>query len=291
MKEYLKKNPVTLFFTLTFMISWSGILIVAYQTGIPATTKQFDELLPIAMIPYLLGPSIASFIMIGLTIGKKGFLELFGRLLKWRLGGSIYLLALFTIPIISIISLFILYQFSEVYIPDIFAKDDKTVLVLSGLIYGIIGGGLLEELGWTGYATPKLREKYSVVKTGLIIGIIWGLWHFLPVFWGSGDDSGNLLLSSFLPGFFFQYAGLIPIRILIVWIYDQTNSLIATLILHASVTASTFFIFNISETGMPLFFYYALLALGLWAFVFFIINKSQIHENTHYLRYKRRANS
>ncbi|RKN83544.1 CPBP family intramembrane glutamic endopeptidase [Ulvibacterium marinum] len=50
------------------------------------------------------------------------------------------------------------------------------------MIYGIIGGGLLEELGWSGYVTPKLREKYSVVKTGLIIGVFWGAWHFLPVF-------------------------------------------------------------------------------------------------------------
>lgn len=274
MREYIKNSPVTLFFILTFIISWSGILIVAYQTGTPATTKQFDKLLPIAMIPYLLGPSIAGFIMIGLTKGKKGFSRLFKKLLKWRLGSSIYLIAIFIIPVLSFISLFILYQFSEVYIPDIVTTNDKTTLILSGLIYGIIGGGLLEELGWSGYATPKLREKYGVLKTGLIIGVFWGAWHFLPVFWGSGDSSGNLVLPKFLPGLFFHYAGLIPARILIVWLYDRSLSLIPPIIVHATLTAFTFFIFNISQVGVSLFIYYVLLAIGFWVFVALVKSKS-----------------
>lgn len=279
MREYLKDNPVTLFFILTFIISWSGILLVASETGIPATAGQFDKLLPIAMIPYLLGPSIAGLIMIGLTRGKKGFKELLKNLLKWKLKSSIYLMAGFTIPILSIVSLFILYQFSDVYIPDIVTTNDKTTLVLSGLIYGIIGGGILEELGWTGFATSKLREKYSVLKTGLIIGTFWGAWHFLPVIWGSGDSSGNLVLSKFLPGLFFHYAGLIPIRILMVWLYDRSTSLIPLIIMHATLTTFTFFIFNISQIGLPLFIYYALLAIGFWVLVAIIKSKSRLKLN------------
>lgn len=279
MREHLKNNTVTLFFILTFIISWSGILLVASETGIPATAGQFDKLLPIAMIPYLLGPSIASFIMIGLTRGKKGFKELLRNLLKWKLKSSIYLMAGFTIPILSIVSLFILYQFSDLYIPDIITTNNKTTLVLSGLIYGILGGGILEELGWTGFATSKLREKYSVLKTGLIIGVFWGAWHFLPVIWGSGDSSGNLVLSKFLPGLFFHYAGLIPIRILMVWLYDRSTSLIPLIIMHATLTAFTFFIFNISQIGLPLFIYYALLAIGFWVLVAIIKSKSRFKLN------------
>lgn len=279
MREYIKNNPVTLFFFLTFIISWSGILLVASQTGIPATSEQFNKLLPIAMAPYLLGPSIASFITIALTKGKKGFKELFRNLLKWRLKSSIYLIAIFTIPVLSIISLFILYQFSDAYIPDIFTTNDKTTLILTGLIYGIIGGGFLEELGWTGFATPKLREKYGVLKTGLIIGTLWGAWHFLPVIWGSGDSSGNLVLSKFLPGLFFHYAGLIAIRILMVWLYDKSSSLIPLIIMHATLTAFTFFIFNISQIGLPLFIYYALLAIGFWVLVAIIKSKSRLKLN------------
>ncbi|MFA5674915.1 MAG: CPBP family intramembrane glutamic endopeptidase [Christensenellales bacterium] len=36
-----------------------------------------------------------------------------------------------------------------------------------------IGG----EWGWRGYLVPKLCEKFSIIPTLLISGIIWGLWH------------------------------------------------------------------------------------------------------------------
>jgi len=259
-----------LHFILTFLISWSGVLIVASQTGIPATPERFEKLLPLAMLPYLFGPSIASFILISSTKGKDGFKNLFRILSNWRLKTSFYLIAIFTIPLLSALSLLILSQFSDVYTPDIMTTENKIHLVLSGMIYGIIGGGLLEELGWMGFAVPKLRERYSIFKTGIIVGFLWGAWHFLPVIWGCGDSDGNLILSKFLPGFFFHYAGLIPMRILMVWLYDKSSSLIPPMIIHATLTAFLFFILNIAHVGMVLFNYYLLIALGLWIIVFII---------------------
>ncbi|MEW7290127.1 CPBP family intramembrane glutamic endopeptidase [Aquimarina sp. 2304DJ70-9] len=280
MKAYIKRNPVKLFFILTFIISWSGIFIVTNQTGIPATPTQFDRLLPIAMIPYLLGPVIASFLLLAVIKGKKGFKELFKKLTNWRLDAKLYLIAILTIPILSGLSLFILYQFSDAYIPNIFSTENKVTLIVSGLIYGIIGGGLLEELGWSGFAAPNLKERYGILKTGCFIGLLWGAWHFLPVIWGCGDTYGNLVLGKFLPGFFFHYAGLIPTRIIMVWLYDRANSLIPPMIMHATLTAFTFFIFNISQEGTALFNYYLLIAIGLWITVAFVLsdwNEKQIY--------------
>lgn len=270
MKEYVKRNPAIFYFVITFLISWSGVLIVASQTGIPATTEQFDKLLPLAMIPFLFGPSISGLVLISITKGKEGFKSLFRILFNWRLKTSFYLIAIFTIPLLSSLSLLILSQFSDVYIPDIITTDNKTGLIISGLIYGIIGGGLLEELGWTGFAVPRLRERYSIFKTGLIVGLLWGVWHFLPVIWGCGDSTGNLVLYKFLPGFFFHYAGLIPTRILMVWLYDKSSSLILPIVVHATLTAFTFFILNISEVGIALFNYYLSIAIGLWMIVILI---------------------
>jgi Type II CAAX prenyl endopeptidase Rce1-like len=41
-----------------------------------------------------------------------------------------------------------------------------------------------EDLGWTGFAIPQLSQRYSVVATGFIVGLLWGVWHF-PLFAGS----------------------------------------------------------------------------------------------------------
>lgn len=264
---FIKRHPVLTYFVVTFAISWSGVFIVAGSTGIPATNDQFEKFLPIAMLPFLLGPGIASIFLTGILYGKAGFRELLSRLFRWRVNYRWYAVALLTLPIFTIVILFVLSQFSEVFLPDILTTDDKVSLILTGIVYGIIGGGLLEELGWTGFAVPKLKSSYGIFTTGFIVGGLWGAWHFLPVIWGCGNSSGELDLPKFLPGFFFHYAGLIPFRILMVWIYDRTNSLLVPMLMHATLTAGTFFIFNISETGMPLFIYYLLLAVALWIFV------------------------
>ena len=36
--------------------------------------------------------------------------------------------------------------------------------------------GIFEELGWTGFAIPRLRLRYNVFTTGIIVGLVWGAW-------------------------------------------------------------------------------------------------------------------
>jgi hypothetical protein len=143
--------------------------------------------------------------------------------------------------------------------------DDRLTLVLSGLAAGLVFGGFLEELGWTGFAVPQLRRRHDVFTTGLIVGVLWGAWHFLPTFWGSGDATGTLLLPRLLPGVFFHFVGLTAFRVLMVWVYDRTESLFVVMLMHASLTASSLFILAPAVEGRPLFLYYLILAAALWS--------------------------
>ncbi|HOV15368.1 MAG TPA: CPBP family intramembrane metalloprotease, partial [Spirochaetota bacterium] len=137
---------------------------------------------------------------------------------------------------------------------------------------------LFEEIGWTGFAIPELRKRFSILSTGLLLGTLWGAWHFLPVFFGCGDISGKFDFQLFYPGLFFHYAGLIPFRILMTWLYDRTDSILLPWIMHATLTSCTFFILNISKTGFPLFIYYVALSLTLWIIVLLVMisNKRRI---------------
>ena len=94
--------------------------------------------------------------------------------------------------------------------------------------------GFFEELGWTGFAIPRLRRRYSILKTGLIVGLVWGAWHFLP-FWKSDSFSAAFPLMLLLGQLF---AWLPPFRILMVWVYDRTESLLVSILMHASLMAS-----------------------------------------------------
>lgn len=261
---FIKRHPVLTYFALTFTISWGGILIVIGPGGIPGTTAQIEKLFPIALMTLLVGPSVAGILLTGLIYGREGFREFLSRLLKWRVSVRWYVVALLATPFLVTVTLLVLSLSSPAFLPGVFTTDDKASLLLTGIAVGLMGG-LLEELGWTGFAVPKLRLRYGVLTTGLIVGFLWGAWHFLVTFWASGDSSGALSLPLLLPPLLF-YAVLLPVyRVLMVWVYDRTESLLVAILMHASLTASTVFILQPQATALVT--YYLVLAAVLWIFV------------------------
>ncbi|MBN2039436.1 MAG: CPBP family intramembrane metalloprotease [Spirochaetes bacterium] len=267
MKNIIRHNPVLAYFILTFILSWSGVGIFAIFTGMPAPIKQFEQTWPIAFIPYLFGPAIISLLLTGVLYGKPGLIEIKSRYLRWSINIGWYAFAILMLPLLVSIILFIFSYFSPEYIPDIITADNKIGLIIQGIAIGLIGGGILEETGWTGFVTPELRKRFGILKTGLIIGFFWGLWHLFPVFWGCGDESGNISWGLFLPGFFFYFSGTLAYRVLLVWVHEHTKSLLPVALMHMSLTASLFFIFNIPQNGFPAFIYYLVLSIALWIIV------------------------
>jgi len=261
---FIKRHPVLTYFALTFTISWGGILTVIGPGGIPGTTAQIENLFPIALMTLLVGPSVSGILLTGLIYGREGFREFLSRLLKWRVNVRWYVVALLATPFLVTVTLLVLSLSSPAFLPGIFTTDDKASLLLTGIAVGLMGG-LLEELGWTGFAVPKLRLRYGVLTTGLIVGFLWGAWHFLVTFWASGDSSGALSLPLLLPPLLF-YAVLLPAyRVLMVWVYDRTESLLVAILMHASLTASTVFILQPQATALVT--YYLVLSAVLWIFV------------------------
>lgn len=264
---FIMRHPVATYFALTFAISWGGVLILGAPYGMPTTSEQFAKVWVIVFIPYFLGPSMASLLLTGLLYGREGLRGLLSRLVKWQAGIRWYAAALLTAPLLVMLILFLLSLASSEYLPAIVTANDKIAVVLMGTLVGLIEGGLLEELGWTGFAVPKLKQQYSLFATGLIVGVLHAVWHFLPTFWGSGDSSGVFDLLLFLPPCLF-YIGVLPAyRVLMVWVYDRTASLLVAILMHASLTASTLFILSPAARGVPLMIYYIVLTAMVWAVV------------------------
>jgi hypothetical protein len=92
--------------------------------------------------------------------------------------------------------------------------------------------------------------------------LLWGAWHY-PLFSG-GDLSGALPLALFLPVQLFSF--LPAYRVLMVWVYDRTGSLLVAILMHSSLTASTL-IFQPLVAGMPAVTYDVVLAVTLWLLV------------------------
>ena len=256
-RDFTKRHSLPIYFTLAFIISWGAILILAGPDGIPATTDQI-MVLGMAM---LLGPSMASILMTGLVSGWAGYRDLVSRLLRWRVGIRWYGVALLTAPLSTMVVLLMLSLFSPEFLPGIFTSDDKITLLLAGIVGGLMVG-FFEELGWTGFATPKMRPRYSIVSTGLIIGLLWGAWHFL-LFWENDSFSGVFPLALLIARLF---TWLPAYRILMVWVYDRTDSLLVTILMHVSLVA-TLAIFDPPLTGGGLLTLILVRSAVLWIIV------------------------
>jgi len=274
-KNFIKKNPVLAYFTLTFAISWGAVIALSSPYGMPRTTEEFERVWTIVVLPYFLGPCLSGIILTYIVYGRKGISELRSQLLNWRVEPRWYAIALLTVPFLVVPLLLVFSQISPVFLPGIITTSDKASLIISGIISGLIFGGLMEELGWTGFAVPTLRQRYSVIATGVIVGVLWGVWHF-PV---KILISGALGLSPFLAvDLLTAVMNLTAHRILLVWVYDRTKSLLIAMLMHASLTANTLSILAPSATGMPLVIYNIVAAAAAWlvVLILFIIKKEQL---------------
>ncbi len=249
---FIKRHSVPFYFLLTFVISWGGIVLaVGGFRQLTVLTDKFNTLLPLVILAILAGPSLTGLIMTILSSGKNGLQELKNRLFKRRVGIKWYAIALLMGPSIMAAIYLILSFFSGKFLPSIIAVDNKVPHVIAGLITGL-AAGFFEEIGWTGFAIPNLRKRYGVLKVGLIVGLLWALWHTLPGVWigyGSGAvTSLPLLMSYFADSFLF----LVIFRVLMVWVYDKTESLFVAMIMHGSLTAAARIIPPIGIVGAPL---------------------------------------
>lgn len=123
-------------------------------------------------------------------------------------------------------------------------SENKISLLIMGIIAGLMVG-LFEELGWTGFAIPRMRSRYGILETGLIVGLLWGLWHFL-LFWEKDSFSGVLPLVLLLARLF---SWLPAYRILMVWVYDHTESLFVVILMHTSLVATLMIIDPVLSGG------------------------------------------
>jgi membrane protease YdiL (CAAX protease family) len=219
-RTLVQNHPVLAFFLLAFLISWSMWL--------------GGRLLKLDLLTFFFsyGPALAAFLLTGLLEGKSGLLELFRRIFRWRVRLVWYLVA-FLIPFLG--GLLAVYLSAaagllERGLPDWLAIAGPLSLGIFGLTplgFVVLLG---EEIGWRGFAQPKLLERFSPFTTSLLVGLGWGLWHWIYL-WES---------SSWL-GMVYFVLETMAISLAYTWLFDRTGgSLVVVTLLHAFYDACGF---------------------------------------------------
>jgi membrane protease YdiL (CAAX protease family) len=187
--------------------------------------------------------------------GRAGLGSLFGRIGRWRVGIAWYAVALLLPPVLIGAVLFVLRStVSPAFAPNFF---------LLGILFGV-PAGFFEEIGWTGYLLPRLVAKRNALPAAIGLGVLWGLWH-TPVVdsLGSASPHGAAWL-----GFFLAFVALVAaIRVVIVWLYRNTGSVLLAQILHASSTGSLVIFGPAGVTPGQEALWYAVYAAVLWVVV------------------------
>jgi membrane protease YdiL (CAAX protease family) len=260
---WFQRHQLLPYLTVAFAISWVGVIAVVGAGGFPGTEEAFRRLIVPVVVVMLLGPSLAGIAATWFFHGGDGLRDLLRRGRAWRLEPRWYLVALFTAPLVIGATLSVLRLFYPMFSPGIATTTTPLLHLALGLLTGI-GAGFFEEIGWTGFAIPTLRRRFTPTQTGVILGVIWGAWHLMASWWGA-TGAAEVPLGLYLPVVLFAF--LIPYRILMVWVYERTQSLFLAMVMHAALTASVRILDPIGITGADLMLYNAAMGGAIWVVV------------------------
>jgi uncharacterized protein len=236
LSQLFTRYPIVVGFILMFALTWPLDLGLAAQSR---------GLLPFSIPPVLglfvgYGFVAAALIMTGVINGKAGIAALLRRILIWRVGLPWYGVVLFGFAALDLAAIGIHVLLGGA-LPD-FAKPFGRQLVgpslnlwaaaLGFMLYQVLANG--EEIGWRGYALPRLQARYSALVASLIIGVIWAVWH-VPKFLTAGDVHDY--------SFWFFALQILAEAIVFTWIYNNTRgSLLMVLLFHAALNTADVFL-------------------------------------------------
>jgi membrane protease YdiL (CAAX protease family) len=181
-------------------------------------------------------PALLAISLTALSDGSVGVRALLGKLAQWRISlkwvGIALALALVIRLTMSLIALGLGIISTIELRPG--GSAQYIILAVIFLVFAIP-----EELGWRGYALPKLLERHSPLAAGLIVGVLWGSLHLALLLPGMMNEGASPLAT---------LLGLVGGSVLFTWLYvNSEGSIVLTTLFHAA--QSFFVIVNEGLTG------------------------------------------
>jgi membrane protease YdiL (CAAX protease family) len=223
-KSFVRRHPVFSYFALTYAISWTGALLVVSPHLMRG--EAVPKLAGILMFPVmLLGPAVAGIVLTRLLDARTGLGELLARMRGVSFEPRWYAILLIPPALVFAVLLCLKTFVSPAYAPNFF---------LPGLGFGLLAG-FFEEIGWMGYAFPRMKQYWGPFASAALLGVLWGTWH-LPVidYLGATTPHG----AYWFPFFLAFTVAMTAMRVLIAFVYTRTNSVLLAQLMHASSTSA-----------------------------------------------------
>jgi len=229
-------RAIVIFFSLTFLVSWSLFFAAARVSGTAQSGSPFSTL---GYAIYLIGvftPALVAIFLSWREQRRVGVIALLSQVLRVPSHFAWYLFAVSYFVVIKLLAALI-YRLVAGGWP-VFGHD-SFVLVVAAVIFSTPSQAG-EELGWRGFALPRLSNHFGLPLASLVLGMIWAVWH-LPFFFLSGADKFGQSFPVYL-------LSVVALSVAMAWLYWRTRgSLLLVMLMHSAVNNTT----NIVPSTLP----------------------------------------
>ena len=210
------------FFLLTLLVSWTCFFGSAAVT--PAGASPTAGVAGAIYIVGVFAPALVALALTAVAAGRGGTIALLRRMVQAPSGARWYLVALGYMAGIKLAVALVYYLVMGGW--PAFGETPWYLLMLAIPFSTPVQSG--EELGWRGYALPRLASRFGLAWASLGLGGIWALWH-LPFFFIAGVDKTGQSFPMYM-------LGTMALSVAMAWLYWRTSgSLFMTMLMHAAV--------------------------------------------------------
>lgn len=238
-------RPLLSFFLLAFGITW-GVGLVALGLRelnlVGPTFERFDPVANLLLFVALWGPGFSALLMSCFEHGWRGAAKLAARLLILKTGWRWWAAAVLLPLGLQVAALFIAHYAVGTSLSR-FGPENWTAAAYF-FVFGFLFSPLGEEIGWRGYALPRLMERVSALTAAIITGVIWIAWH-APAF--VVPPLARAILPAGVSYLAFAIMAM-AVSVLITWIYVNGRSLLLPVIFHFLVL---FQVTSIQDSAPP----------------------------------------
>jgi uncharacterized protein len=222
----MRLSSLLKFFTLTFVATWTCFLsAVAISHGSASTNPRLAVIRGLVFVGTF-APALVALVLTARAGAISGTKALLRRMLQWRVGTRWYLFAVSYMAAIKL-TVALVHRVMTGSWPRL-GDEPLGIIMVAIIISTPFQSG--EEIGWRGYALPRLADRFGFARASIALGLIWAIWH-LPLFFlaiPGNDEYGQ--------SFPVWALGVTALSVAFAWLYTHSKgSLLLTMLMHSAV--------------------------------------------------------
>lgn len=225
----LDRHPLTSYFVLAYGLSW----LVSLSYILSGWGGASNSFIAGFQLKQWIGPAVAAMVMASVVGGRPGFRALRAKGREWRVAWPWYVAVLVGAPLLVLAGVLLLFG-APASPPSL-----KPELLGAYALYlppVFIAVGLPEELGWRGFALPRLQSRFGPLGGTLVLGLLWAGWHlpfFLTPDHGGGPDADWAAVAT---NFGLFTAMVVLMSVPFTFVFNRTGgSVFMTALLHTAI--------------------------------------------------------